>query len=606
MPEHVAARPFKRGLLTRPCEAWHVAAPALPTCRARGHFKRLAACVALRPWPAQQAACVSLETVTETAATSSDTLGKRFCGRHVSSADCRASSLFHRCACNPPTDFALPQVSSKIGKGAYGSVWQATVAETGDEVVVKVIFPDPDLDPQESGQPSEEKLSSFRREIEIMSVLGKHPNITAIRGITSDSRVLILEESMTDLHQMIKSEKRSLSLPMVTRWAKDMLDGVAYLHSIDVMHRDLKPSNMLIFKDLTLKLGDFGLSREASPTEAVKVQRETCTLWYRAPELIMGDLTYNSKIDVWSMGCIIMEMLVGRCATAGRVEDVCQCPKPTHFNYNSDQLAKIFRLVGTPTDKKFLSKMACYQHFESWPHYQCSIEDIVSDVCTAKRLAAEPTTDDEKEVADLARQWTECVSGMLVIDPAQRQTASEALKASIWSKVHAQPAVLEQNKPYPSPSSQVAGFHGNVKYTSTRCSVRPSQGPLKLSIRRKKSVAQAVMPLQPLQPLKPDGLAADRERSSHKDDIYAMRALGNNLPPLVVKGNTPPGGPAEEKCAGTTGSRAISPTDVHDMERPMTRRANGTEDRPPTRSRSDRRPRARGGTGSGERSATQI
>jgi hypothetical protein len=298
-----------------------------------------------------------------------------------------------------------------------------------------------------------------------------------------------------------------------------------------------------------------------------------------------------------------MEMLAGRCATAGRVEDVCQCPKPTHFNYNSDQLAKIFRLVGTPTDKKFLSKMACYQHFESWPHYQRSIEDVVSDACTAKRLAAEPTTDDEKEVKVLARQWTECASGMLVIDPAQRQTASEALKASIWSKVHAQPAALEQAKPFPSSSSQVAGSHGNVKYTSTRSSVRPSQGPPKLSIRRKKSVAQAVMPLQPL---KSDGLAADRERSSRKDDIYAMRALGNNLPPLVVKGNTPPGGPAEEQCAGIIGSRALLPPDAHDIERPMTRRANATEDRPPTRSRNDRRPSTRGGSGSGQRPATQI
>ena len=187
-------------------------------------------------------------------------------------------------------------MSSKIGEGAYGSVWQATVAETGDEVVVKVVFPDPDLDPQESEQPLEERLRSFRREIEIMSMLGEHPNITAIRGITCDSRALILEEAMTDLHEIIKRQKRSLSLLMVSRWAKDMLDGVAYLHSIRVMHRDLKPSNMLIFKDLTLKLGDFGLSREASPTEAVKVQRETCTLWHRAPELIMGGLTYNSKI----------------------------------------------------------------------------------------------------------------------------------------------------------------------------------------------------------------------------------------------------------------------------------------------------------------------
>jgi len=218
------------------------------------------------------------------------------------------------------------QVAGRIGKGAYGGVWQATVLDSRSEVVVKVVFPDPDLDPEESAKtyPSEEKLSSFRREIEVMSITGHHPNITAILGITSDSRVLVLEEAMIDLHQMIKSQKRSLSLAVARRWSRELLDGLAFLHSISIVHRDLKPSNLLIFKDMTLKLGDFGLAREAEELEAIPVRREICTLWYRAPELIMGDTCYNSRIDVWSAGCIMLEMLVGRCATAGRVEDCCK------------------------------------------------------------------------------------------------------------------------------------------------------------------------------------------------------------------------------------------------------------------------------------------
>ncbi len=275
-----------------------------------------------------------------------------------------------RCVCN--VLIPIPQVAGRIGRGAYGGVWQATILENKTEVVVKVVFPDPDLDPEDASKarPSEEKLSSFRREIEVMSLL-QHPNITAILGITSDSRVLVLEEAITDLHQMIKRQKRSLSLPAVRRWSRELLDGgnnskvldhacpietvnisnflfsrvclvvlvacvpvlfdkysVQYLHSIKVIHRDLKPSNLLIFKDMTLKLGDFGLAREAAPTEMLPVRREICTLWYRAPELIMGDESYCSKIDVWSAGCIMLEMLVGRCATAGRVEDVCKVHVP--------------------------------------------------------------------------------------------------------------------------------------------------------------------------------------------------------------------------------------------------------------------------------------
>ena len=276
-----------------------------------------------------------------------------------------------RCVCN--VLIPVPQVAGRFGRGAYGGVWQATILENKTEVVVKVVFPDPDLDPEDArkARPSEEKLSSFRREIEVMSLL-QHPNITAILGITSDSRVLVLEEAITDLHQMIKRQKRSLSLPAVRRWSRELLDGgnnnskvlehagpistvnmsnflfsmvclvllfacvpvlfdkysVQYLHSIKVIHRDLKPSNLLIFKDMTLKLGDFGLAREAAPTEMLPVRREICTLWYRAPELVMGDESYCSKIDVWSAGCIMLEMLVGRCATAGRVEDVCKVHVP--------------------------------------------------------------------------------------------------------------------------------------------------------------------------------------------------------------------------------------------------------------------------------------
>ena len=222
------------------------------------------------------------------------------------------------------------QVAGRIGKGAYGGVWQATVLQNKSEVVVKVVFPDPDLDPDEAAKahPSEEKLSSFRREIEIMSVLGQHPNITTILGITSDSRVLVLEEAMIDLHQMIKSQKRSLSISVVRCWSRELMEGVAYLHSISIVHRDLKPSNLLIFKDMTLKLGDFGLAREAGPEESMPVRREICTLWYRAPELVMGDTSYTSRIDIWSAGCIMLEMLVGRCVTAGRVEDVCKVNLP--------------------------------------------------------------------------------------------------------------------------------------------------------------------------------------------------------------------------------------------------------------------------------------
>ena len=120
--------------------------------------------------------------------------------------------------------------------------------------------------------------------------------------------------------------KRSLSV--VRRWSRDLISGVAYLHSINILHRDLKPSNLLIFTDMALKLVDFGLAREATPKEQLPVRREICTLWYRAPELIMGATHYREQVDVWSAGSIMLELLVGSCAMAGRIEDVCKVPPP--------------------------------------------------------------------------------------------------------------------------------------------------------------------------------------------------------------------------------------------------------------------------------------
>jgi serine/threonine protein kinase len=141
----------------------------------------------------------------------------------------------------------------------------------------------------------------------------------------------------------------------------------------------------LVFKDVTCKLGDFGLAREFSDP-SLTVKNEVSTLWYRAPELLMGSATYTPIIDEWSTGCITLEMLTGRCPLMGRVEDVCDCPQQTHYNYNSDQLLKVFHLVGSPSDAELLSKMHCLKHFQSWPKHRATLETMVKNMCTPARF----------------------------------------------------------------------------------------------------------------------------------------------------------------------------------------------------------------------------
>ena len=149
------------------------------------------------------------------------------------------------------------------------------------------------------------------------------------------------------------------------------------------MHRDLKPGNILIFSSGDLKLIDFGLAKGGRRSQVHETRREICTLWYRAPELLMGADTYTAKMDIWSAGIIVLEMLVGRCPTAGNVHDVCKCPRLTHFNYNGDQLRTIFCLLGTPRVAELSFVSHCRAHFQDWLEYtgRNKLEAIVFSSC---------------------------------------------------------------------------------------------------------------------------------------------------------------------------------------------------------------------------------
>ncbi|KAJ2882894.1 negative regulator of the PHO system [Coemansia aciculifera] len=114
-----------------------------------------------------------------------------------------------------------------------------------------------------------------------------------------------------------------------------LLKGIKYCHEMRVLHRDLKPQNLLINARNQLKLGDFGLAR-AVGIPVNTFSNEVVTLWYRAPDVLLGSRNYTTTIDIWSAGCIMAEMFTGRPLFAG--------------SSNDDQLIKIFRIMGTPSE----------------------------------------------------------------------------------------------------------------------------------------------------------------------------------------------------------------------------------------------------------------
>ncbi|XP_010019436.1 PREDICTED: mitogen-activated protein kinase 7-like, partial [Nestor notabilis] len=156
------------------------------------------------------------------------------------------------------------------------------------------------------------------RELKILKHF-KHDNIIGIKDILKPtvpygefrSVYVVLDLMESDLHQIIHSSQ-PLTLEHVRYFLYQLLRGLKYIHSANVLHRDLKPSNLLVNENCELKIGDFGMARGlgADPRHAKAFLTEyVATRWYRAPELLLSLHRYTRAIDMWSVGCIFAEML---------------------------------------------------------------------------------------------------------------------------------------------------------------------------------------------------------------------------------------------------------------------------------------------------------
>ena len=182
-----------------------------------------------------------------------------------------------------------------IGKGAYGVVCSARNSETDERIAIKKI-----------GSAFDNLIDAKRtlREIKLLRHL-RHENIIQIKDIfapasrTTYNDVYIVYELMdTDLHQIIRSSQ-PLSDDHCQYFIYQVLRGLKYIHSANVLHRDLKPSNLLLNANCDLKICDFGLAR--TNTEKEFMTEYVVTRWYRAPELLLSCSEYTAAIDIWSV-----------------------------------------------------------------------------------------------------------------------------------------------------------------------------------------------------------------------------------------------------------------------------------------------------------------
>ncbi|XP_038402486.1 cyclin-dependent kinase 3 isoform X1 [Canis lupus familiaris] len=290
------------------------------------------------------------------------------------------------------------QKVEKIGEGTYGVVYKAKNKETGQLVALKKIR----LDLETEGVPS-----TAIREISLLKEL-KHPNIVRLLDVVHSEKklYLVFEFLSQDLKKYMDSAPASeLPLHLVKSYLFQLLQGVSFCHSHRVIHRDLKPQNLLINELGAIKLADFGLAR-AFGVPLRTYTHEVVTLWYRAPEILLGTKFYSTAVDVWSIGCIFAEMVTRRALFPGDSE--------------IDQLFRIFRTLGTPSEATWPGVTQLPDYKGSFPKWtRKGLEEIVPSL--------------EPEGKDLLMQ-------LLQYDPSQRISAKAALVHPYFSSAETSPA----------------------------------------------------------------------------------------------------------------------------------------------------------------------
>ncbi|KAK0246388.1 Pkinase-domain-containing protein [Armillaria gallica] len=277
----------------------------------------------------------------------------------------------------------------KLGEGTYATVYKGRSRTTNEIVALKEIHLD-----AEEGTPS-----TAIREISLMKEL-KHVNIVRLHDVihTETKLVLIFEYCEQDLKKYMdkNGDRGALDPNTVRSFMYQLLKGTAFCHENQVLHRDLKPQNLLINRKGELKLGDFGLAR-AFGVPVNTFSNEVVTLWYRAPDVLLGSRTYSTSIDVWSCGCIFAEMISGVPLFRGRD--------------NQDQLLHIMRVIGTPSEQqiKTIFKDAPDIANKQFPRYpKMNLQQVI------------PKASPHGLALDLLER-------LLKFDPSERISAAEAL-----------------------------------------------------------------------------------------------------------------------------------------------------------------------------------
>lgn len=294
-------------------------------------------------------------------------------------------------------------VLEPVGQGAYGIVCAAQDERTNEHIAIKKI------------ENAFEHITFTKRTLRELRILRhlQHENLIDVRSIFLPGSkddfedIYVVSELMeTDLASILKSSQ-PLSDDHCQFFLYQILRGIKYVHSAQVIHRDLKPRNLLVNANCDLKICDFGLARvnfTGKEFQACPMTEYVCTRWYRAPEVLCSWADYTSAIDIWSIGCIFAEMM-------GR--------KPFFPGQNTQhQLQLIIGILGSPRGEELqlIPNEKCRKFIESLP------------TSTGK-----PFSDGFSEASPLAIDF---LDKTLLFDPSRRSSVIEALERPYLSQLY--------------------------------------------------------------------------------------------------------------------------------------------------------------------------
>lgn len=292
-------------------------------------------------------------------------------------------------------------VLQRLGRGAYGIVWKAIDKKSRKTVALKKIF--------DAFQNSTDAQRTYR-EIMFLQELNDHENIIKLLNVLkaeNDRDIYLVFEFMeTDLHAVIRA---NILEPIHKKYIiYQSLKSLKYMHTADLLHRDIKPSNLLLNSECHVKVCDFGLARSIADMDDVKSNHVltdyVATRWYRAPEILLGSTSYTRAVDMWSIGCILGELLGGQPMFPG--------------TSTMNQLDKIVEVTGQPTHSDVASIQSAF----------------ASTMLESTKKAPQRTI--RALFPHAEHDAIEMLEALLVFNPSRRLTVDQALRHSYMAQFH--------------------------------------------------------------------------------------------------------------------------------------------------------------------------